>query len=193
MSAWYTGRVRFYEEPRANISVTYGLSFPKYDDFTDDFLIVGLSVNWPIAKFRLDRAKRDQAMHKVNQLKLEEQIINDQLDVDVQETHAGYLKAVQRVESKELELELADENLRLSRVYREHGQTDTQEPEDVFQVVVNGIALAEARMGLVKVKYEAYGLLADLYQRMGAMDEMVNALVTPAAAKPEPAAAPVGK
>jgi len=43
-------------------------------------------------------------------------------------------------------------------------------------VVVNGTALAEARMEYVKVRYEALGHLAQLYARMGATDELVTAL-----------------
>jgi outer membrane protein TolC len=176
MSAYWTGRVRQYEEPSANLTVRYGATFPKYDEFTDDFLIFGLSVNWPVAKMRLDRAKRDQARHRVRQLELEQDIVDDQLDIDLQETHAAYLKAIQRLEAKQLQVDLAEENLRLSKVFREHGTADSQVPEDVFQVVVNGIALVEARMECTKVMYEALGLLAELYQRMGAMDDLVREL-----------------
>jgi len=176
MSAYWTGRVRQYEEPSANFTVRYGATFPKYDQFTDDFLIFGLSVNWPVAKMRLDRAKRDQARHRVRQLELEQDIIDDQLDLDLQETHAAYLKAIQRLEAKQLDVDLAEENLRLSKVFREHGTADTQPPEDVFQVVVNSITLVEARRECTKVTYEALGLLADLYQRMGATDSLVHDL-----------------
>ncbi|KPK96741.1 MAG: hypothetical protein AMK75_07960 [Planctomycetes bacterium SM23_65] len=182
MSAYWTGRVRHFEEPQANIAVRYGASFPKYREFTDDFLTVGLSVNWPVAKMRLDRAKRDQARHRVRQIELEKEIVHDELDVDLMETHASYLKALRRVEAKRLDVSLNEENLRLSRAFRKHGTVDTQEPEDVFQVVVNAVALAEARMEYVKVRYEALGLLADLYQRMGATDELVTKLsIEPAA------------
>ena len=176
MSAYWTGRVRHFEEPRANIAVRYGASFPRYREFTDDFLTVGLSVDWPVAKMRLDRAKRDQARHRVRQLELEEDIVSDELDLELMETRAAYLKTLHRVEAKRLAVSLAEENLRLSRVFRRHGTTDTQEPEDVFQVVVNGTALAEARMEYVKVRYEALGHLAQLYARMGATDELVTAL-----------------
>jgi len=176
MSAYWTGRVRHWEEPRAEIAVRYGLSFPKYREITDDFLTIGLSVNWPIAKVRLDRAKRDQARHRVRQLELEEDIINDELDLSTQETYAAYLKSLRRLTAKDLDVSLAEENLRLSRVFRKHGTAEGQEPEDVFQVQVNAIALAESRMDRVKVKYETMGLLADLYQRMGAMDELVRFL-----------------
>ncbi len=187
MSAYWTGRVRHFEEPQANIAVRYGASFPKYREFTDDFLTVGLSVNWPVAKMRLDRAKRDQARHRVRQLELEKDIVHDELDLDLMETHASYLKALRRVEAKRLDVSLTEENLRLSRVFRRHGTVDTQEPEDVFQVVVNAVALAEARMAYVKVRYEALGLLADLYQRMGATDELVAKLsVEPPAPQPSP-------
>jgi outer membrane protein TolC len=183
MSAYWTGRVRQYEEPSANLAIRYGATFPKYDEFTDDFLIFGLSVNWPVGKMRLDRAKRDQARHRVRQLELEQDIVDDELDISLQETHAAYLKAIQRLEAKQLAVDLAEENLRLSRVFRERGTADTQVPEDVFQVVVNEIALVEAQMELSKVTYEALGLLADLYQRMGAMDELVKELGKPVAEK----------
>ena len=53
--------------------------------------------------------------------------------------------------------------------------------------MVNAVALAEARMAYVKVRYEALGLLADLYQRMGATDELVAKLsVEPPAPQPSP-------
>jgi len=179
MSAYWTGRVRQYEEPSANFAIRYGASFPKYDEFTDDFLIFGLSVNWPVGKVRLDRAKRDQARHRVRQLELEQDIVDDELDISLQETHASYLKAVQRLEAKQLAVDLAEENLRLSKVYRDRGTVPSQVPEDVFQVVVNQIALAEARMDLSKTTYEALGLLAELYQRMGTIDDLVKDLATP--------------
>ena len=179
-SAYYAGRVRAYEEPRAHIALRYGVSFPEYKEFTDDFATIGLTVNWPTGKCRLDRAKRDQARHKVAQLQLEREIVGEQLDLDVREAHAAYVKSLRRVESRELAVALAEENLRLSRVYAEHGQTDTQEPEDVFQSSVNAIALSEARMELTKVRYETYGFLADLFARMNAVDELVYALVNPA-------------
>ncbi len=131
MSAYWTGRVRQFEEPRATLAIRYGASFPRYDEFTDDFLTVGLSVNWPIAKFRLDRAKRDQARHRVRQLELEEDIVNNELDTSLRETQAAYLKSLQRLEARNLEVELAAENLRLSKIFRERGQPDTQVPEDV--------------------------------------------------------------
>lgn len=176
MSAYWTGRVRHYEEPHAHIAVRYGVSFPKYREFTDDFLTVGLTVNWPIAKFRLDRAKRDQARHRVRQLELEERIIRDDLDLSTMETHAAYLKALRRLQAKHLAVQVAEENLRLSKVFRRYGTVEGQLPEDVFQVQVNEIALLEGRMDDVKVKYEALGLLADLYDRMNATDELVKFL-----------------
>jgi outer membrane protein TolC len=182
-SAYWTGRVRQYEEPSANFTIRYGATFPKYDEFTDDFLVFGLSVNWPVGKVRLDRAKRDQARHRVRQLELEQDIVDDELDIGLQETHAAYLKAIQRLEAKQLAVDLAEENLRLSKVFRERGTADSQVPEDVFQVVVNEIALVEAQMESSKATYEALGLLADLYQRMGAMDELVKELAKPAAEK----------
>ena len=51
----------------------------------------------------------------------------------------------------------------------------------MFQTSVNAIALAEARMDLTKVRYETYSLMADLFERMYAVDELVDALVNPAA------------
>ena len=185
-SAYWTGRVRYYDEPRANMYVTYGADFPYFSTLSDDFLILGLSINWPMAKVRLDRAKNDQAYHRIRQLELEREIASNELEASLEEAYAGYAKSLKRLEVNQLDVELAAENVRLSELYRKHGTTDTQEPQDVFQLTANRITLEEAKAEQARSRTSVIGWLVDLYKLTGTVNEAVNRMLESPAEPPPP-------